>query len=116
MSLFAGTKWDVPPTCDRCGEPETECQCEPLPPPPNIVPPAEQRLRISLEKRKKGKVVTRVAGLAMDDQIDALLTKLKNLCGSGGTIGEGQLEIQGDHRQRLSDQLAGDGYRIHGRK
>ena len=116
MGLFSGTKWDVPPTCDRCGDLESECQCEPLPPPANIVPPSDQRLRISLEKRKKGKVVTLVTGLAMDDHIDALLTKLKNVCGSGGTIRDGVLEIQGDHQQRLIDQLSGDGYRIAGRK
>ena len=112
MRLFEGTQWDVPPRCDRCEELEADCQC---PPPVNIVDPSSQKLKIRVEKRKRGKVVTVICGLANDDARTGLLTDLKNLVGSGGTIREDNLEIQGDHVANLSSFLAERGYVIQGR-
>ena len=61
--LFAGTPWDRPPTCERCGKLESECTC----PPPLVAPvrlaPESQTARLRLEKRPRGKVVTVVANL-----------------------------------------------------
>lgn len=110
--LFEGTQWDVPPRCDRCNELESDCQCPPLPPPADIVPPEKQSLKIRVEKRKRGKVVTVIAGVADDDAINDLLSTLKNECGSGGTKKEGNLEIQGDHLERLRSKLQSLGYRV----
>ena len=84
MRLFEGTEFDIPPRCERCNKLEEECQCPP-PPAPEI-PPAEQRLSIAVELRKKGKLVTVVKGLAVEGgQVDELLPMLKSLCGAGGT-------------------------------
>ena len=114
MRLFEGTQWDVPPRCDRCEELESDCECPPLPPPANIVDPATQKLKIRVERRKRGKVVTVICGLADDDARAGLLTELKNLVGSGGTTRDGNLEIQGDHVANLSSFLSDRGYKVRG--
>lgn len=113
MRLFEGTQWDRPPRCDRCGELVELCTC---PPPPKVLtPPETQTARLAVEKRKKGKVVTVVRGLPADDNdLPGLLGRLKAACGAGGTIKEDELEIQGDHLDRVRGLLANLGYRVHG--
>ncbi|HEY2412329.1 MAG TPA: translation initiation factor [Pirellulaceae bacterium] len=111
MRLFAGTKFDRPPKCDRCGKLETECDCPKLA--NKLIPPAAQVARLSLEKRKKGKIVTVVRGLSADgNDLAALLSRLKSQCGAGGTLQDGSLEIQGDHLQRIGDALRELGYQV----
>lgn len=108
--LFAGTPFDRPPRCERCGQLEQQCSCPP--PPPVRKPPAKQTARIQLQRRKKGKLVTVVRGLAAEDNdLNELLTQLKTACGAGGTLKEDALEIQGDHVARVRDQLLAIGYR-----
>ena len=110
MRLFEGTPFDIPPKCERCGALESECQCTPL---PDYLPPNKQTAKLRVEKRPKSKVVTIVAGLsATASDLPALLTTLKNACGAGGAIKEGQLEIQGDHISRVRQALEAIGYRI----
>jgi translation initiation factor 1 len=109
MRLFEGTPFDIPSTCDRCGKLEAECQ---RPPPPEpAVPPGEQTARIAVEKRKRGKVVTVIRGLANDSALPELLKSLKNSCGAGGMVTSDGLEIQGDHAARIAELLRGHGYR-----
>jgi translation initiation factor 1 len=108
MRLFAGTPFDRPPRCERCGALEADCKCPPLP-----APPETQTARVAVEKRKKGKQVTVVRGLsAAENDLPALLTQLKTACGAGGTLQEDSLEIQGDHRERISELLSKIGYRL----
>ena len=54
-------------------------------------------------KGRKGKTVTLISGLGGD--LTALARELKTLCGSGGSVVEGEILIQGDHRQRLQSLL-----------
>lgn len=113
MRLFAGTEFDRPPHCDRCGELEAECACPPLPPEVTHNPPERQTARLAVEKRKKGKVVTVIRGLAADDNpLPDLLTQLKNACGAGGTLRDDEIEIQGRHLERVAEQLRKIGYRV----
>lgn len=112
MRLFAGTPFDIPPTCDRCGKLESDCTCPPRPAP--TVPPAKQTAKIAVERRKRGKEVTVIRGLVDDDALAALLTRLKTACGAGGSAKEGVLEIQGDHRQRIEQFLRDEGYGVSG--
>lgn len=111
MRLFEGTEFDIPPTCDRCQQLEADCQC-----PAQVheyEPNDGQTARLRIEKRKRGKIVTLVAGLQADKtDLPKLLTSLKNTCGAGGTIGDNGIEIQGDHLSRIADCLADMGYRI----
>ena len=68
-----------------------------------------------MEKRRKGKVVTVVRGLpAAGNDLPALLTQLKSQCGAGGTIDGDNLEIQGDHTDRIRLLLVEIGYRVRG--
>lgn len=69
-------------------------------------------VRISREtKGRKGKGVTIITGVPLDQNaLKQLAKKLKQKCGSGGTAKEGVIEIQGDHRDVLMDELKKLGY------
>ena len=113
MRLFEGTEFDRPPKCERCGELEKDCQCPP--PEPVRTAPEKQTAKIGIEKRKKGKIVTVVRGLAdghPGKHLNDLLTSLKNQCGAGGTIQDGNIEIQGSHEERVTKLLKQIGYKI----
>ena len=111
MRLFAGTKYDQPPQCDRCGALEADCKCPPASAP--RIAPEKQVARLSVEKRKKGKVVTVIRGLSAEgNDLPALLSRLKSQCGAGGTIEESSLEIQGEHIDRVRDILSELGYAV----
>lgn len=59
-----------------------------------------------------GKTVTTVSGLALDEvALVALARRLKAACGTGGTVKDGVLELQGDHRDQLVSLLAKEGFR-----
>jgi translation initiation factor 1 len=107
MRLFAGTQFDRPPKCERCNALESECACPrgPL----SAKNGDRQIVRLSVEKRRKGKVVTVVQGIGSNDLV-GLLSQLKTVCGAGGTLKDGLLEIQGDHVDRISGLLKSLGY------
>ncbi len=119
MRLLAGTPYDRPPLCDRCGQPEDACRCPPL-----LLPkvasspdkkPDRKTVKLALEKRKKGKIVTVICGLSAREQdLAALLSKLKNQCGAGGTLDGDTLELQGNHLDRLRTLLGEAGYAVRG--
>lgn len=110
--LFAGTPWDRPPTCDRCGKLETECQCPPIVAEPVRIPPEKQTARLKVEKRPKGKVVTSVKGLdPSGNDLESLAAQLKTRCGTGGTVKEDTIELQGDHLAKVETALAAIGYK-----
>jgi translation initiation factor 1 len=93
----------------------TDPDPEPEPAPKAAYPSASsQTARIRRERKGRGgKTVTIVGGLQHDPAtLEALLKKLKQVCGAGGTVKEGELEIQGDHRERVSTSLAAMGYTV----
>ncbi len=111
--LFAGTPFDRPPTCERCGQPEAECACPAIVVEPIRLPPEDQMARLKVERRPKGKVVTLVSGLDPEgNDLDALAAKLKTRCGSGGTVKDGAIELQGDHLAVAEAALKAIGYRV----
>ena len=113
MRLFAGTPFDRPPRCERCGELESQCTCNP--PAASRIPPEKQLAKLSVEKRKKGKIVTVIRGLAPEaNDLGELLSRLKSDCGAGGTVKDDCLEIQGEHLDRVREILSGRGYRVKG--
>ena len=69
--------------------------------------PAAARVRVGREVAGRGgKAVTVITGLTWDaEQLDELATRLKRLCGAGGAVKDGRIEIQGDHRDRLVAEL-----------
>lgn len=80
---------------------------------PLDIPPQQQQVRIqSSRSGRKGKTVTIVSGLQLTpDSLNALLKQLKNQCGSGGTIKESTIEIQGDQSQKTLEIMVKLGYK-----
>ncbi len=115
MRLLEGTPWDRPAHCERCDLPESECRCPPLPAASTVIPPKQQTARLAMEKRKKGKMVTVIRGLsAAGNDLPALLSRLKIAIGAGGTMEGEELEIQGEHLERVRQLLSQIGYKVKG--
>ena len=111
--LFAGTAWDRPPTCDRCGKLESECTCPPVVVEPERIAPEKQTARLRVEKRPKGKVVTMVKNLdSTGNDLMTLAAALKGRCGTGGTVKDDAIELQGDHLSTVEAALTALGYKI----
>ena len=77
------------------------------------LPPEKQDLRIQATRSgRKGKTVTIITGFQHHpENLAKLLKKLKSQCGSGGTVKDNTLEIQGDHKQKLLETLTQLGYK-----
>ena len=71
-------------------------------------------MRVSRDRKgRRGKTVTVVVGLAGNQvALDEIASTLKRLCGSGGTVSDGNVEIQGDHRERVAAKLTELGYTV----
>lgn len=74
--------------------------------------PGEQLLRVILEtKHRAGKTVTIIYGFeGAESDLEALGKALKNFCGTGGSVKDGEIIIQGDHRQKVFQYLKQKGY------
>ena len=94
--------------CPNCRRPVRQCVCPKGA--PGAAKPASVRVGREV-KGRAGKGVTTVTGLPLAmAEIEALATTLKKRCGSGGTVREGVIEIQGDHRDAIVAALAGLGW------
>ena len=97
--------------CPACRRPIAACTCAAQRVPP---PSGDGVVRVSREtKGRGGKTVTLVRGVNLDaDALAALGKRLRAACGAGGTLREGVLEIQGDHRERVAALLAAEGFSV----
>ncbi len=90
--------------CPSCQKPLAQCACKKKKNPVSNKPGTVRVERST--KGRKGKGVSLISGLALDEaELKALAKKLKQKCGSGGTVKNGVMEIQGDHRDLLIDEL-----------
>jgi translation initiation factor 1 len=76
------------------------------------LPPNHQKLRVRLDtKQRAGKAVTLIEGFkGKEDDINDLGKKLKNFCGTGGSVKDGEIIIQGDQRERVLQWLLKNSY------
>jgi translation initiation factor 1 len=78
------------------------------------LPPAQQTVYLHREsKGRGGKTVTLVKNLVLSEaDLKSLSKRLKQACGSGGTVKDGLIEIQGEHRKTIAETLEELGYRV----
>jgi translation initiation factor 1 len=100
--------------CPECARPLADCRCRRSTPAQPATPRGDGVVRVGREtKGRKGKGVTVVTGLPLAGAaLEELATRLKKRCGSGGTVHEGVIEIQGDHRDTLVAELGRLGYAV----
>lgn len=99
--------------CPECGEPLTACRCDEL---------AEQQRLANLDgvvrvrrevAGRKGKGVITITGVPLPEkELKVLAKKLKQRCGTGGSLKEGVIEIQGDQRDLIKTLLEADGFKV----
>jgi translation initiation factor 1 len=96
--------------CPKCGKPTAKCTCTSN----RSATPGDGIVRISREtKGRRGKSVTLVTGVPLDGpDLQDLARQLKQRCGTGGTLKDGVIEIQGDHRDTLVESLTALGYKV----
>lgn len=80
----------------------------------NSLPPQSQTAYLHRDKGGRGgKVVTLVKNLVLsEDDLKSLAKQLKQECGTGGTVKDGVIEIQGEHRDRIASMLQRLGYKV----
>ncbi len=90
--------------CSTCGLPKDLCAC-------GEIEKEQQRIRIRLETRKFGKPTTIVDGMdEKNNNLVGIAKELKGYCACGGTAKNGQIMLQGDHRERVRQFLVKMGY------
>lgn len=103
----SSTKSAFQKRCARCGS--YPCRC----PQTRSAPPQQQSPRILRERKGRGgKTVTVIRDLQLaPDDLASLGKTLKKKCGAGGAVKDGNIEIQGDHRERIALELQKLGYK-----
>lgn len=89
--------------CPKCGLPKQACVCE------QIVK-SSQRIKVTTEKKRYGKVVTIISGLESGIDVRKTAKALKNELACGGTYRDSEIELQGDHKRRVKPVLVRLGF------
>ena len=96
--------------CPGCGKQSAKCKCQKK---KTNIPKGDGKVRVeSSTKGRKGKGVSLISGLPLESAgLKRLAKQLKQKCGTGGTVKNGVIEIQGDHRDFLVKELNELGYK-----
>ena len=101
--------------CPSCGNSTAKCTCKKKKAvKKQSIYPNDGIVRIRREvKGRKGKTVTAVSGVSLDDKnLQQFAKILKRLCGTGGTVKDGVIIIQGDHKEALLKEIEHQGYTV----
>jgi translation initiation factor 1 len=95
-------------TCPGCRHPVAQCTCKRQ----SVVPAGDGIVRVSRDtKGRGGKCVTLIKGVPLDEAgLVALGKTLKAACGTGGTVKDGVIEVQGDHCDLVMEKLKKNGW------
>ena len=91
--------------CSTCALPVEICVCE-------DIAREQQEIRVRIEKRRYGKLMTVLDGLGNDIDITDLLKTLKTKCATGGTYKDGAIELQGNHTRKVKIILGDMGFPV----
>ena len=96
--------------CPGCNKPTEKCICRKK----QSIPKSDGIVRLMREtKGRKGKGVTLITGVPLENEgLKKLAKSLKQKCGSGGSLKNGVIEIQGDQRDALEKELGRLGYKV----
>lgn len=89
--------------CNQCGLPQDLCVCE-------TIAREQQKITVKIEKRKFGKKYTIVRGFKSEVNIEEIAKNLKSKFACGGTAKGGQVELQGDHKNRVKEAMVELGF------
>ncbi len=89
--------------CPNCGLPKDICACE-------TIAREEEKIKVSVEKKRFRKSATIIEGISKDVNSKDILKQLKTKLACGGTIKNGVIELQGDHRRKIKDILVKMGF------
>jgi len=103
-------------TCPTCGWPVATCQCSSQRAPAHEPLPTRVTAKLRMEKKGRGgKTMTVVDGLPRNAAfLKDLCAELKKVCGTGGAVADGLIELQGDLRERLRPHLTAKGFIVKG--
>jgi translation initiation factor 1 len=96
-------------TCPACRRALADCLCKQA-----VAPAGDGTVRVGRETGGRGgKIVTLVRGVPLaGEPLAALAKKLRSACGTGGTVKDGVIELQGEHRDRAVALLSAEGYTV----
>jgi len=89
--------------CPKCGLPKDICTCE-------TIAKEERKIRVSTVARRFGKITTVISGISRDVDTKKVLKELKTKLACGGTIKNGDIELQGNHKDKLRPLLVRMGF------
>lgn len=100
--------------CPDCGRPKTECICKKRLSRSDPKGDSDGIIRIKRElKGRRGKTVTTISGFQENDaELKKIASELKSRCGTGGSVKDGVIIIQGDHREILKRELSKRGLNV----
>ncbi len=89
--------------CPKCGLPKQACVCE-------QIEKSSQKIRVTTDRKRYGKIVTVVTGFGGGIDIKQIAKDLKNRLACGGTYKDNAIELQGDHRKKIKEELVRLGF------
>lgn len=92
----------MPEICPNCGLPKEICACETM--------AKEEKIRISTSERRFRKVTTLITGMSKDIELRKIAKELKTKLACGGTVKNGAIELQGNHKERVKELLIKMGF------
>jgi translation initiation factor 1 len=89
--------------CPKCGLPEQACVCE-------QIDKISQRITVRTDKKRYGKMATIISGFDKNVNLKNIAKSLKNELACGGTVKDGNIELQGDHSKKIKEILVKIGF------